>query len=136
MLAPALADPDPVLIFENALLYNDSAEIDDALTLDIDRAAIRREGDDLSLITYGGSLGKALVAAERLEERQSDWAYSKPVVVLDMMWNFAFVVVTAVVLVLSYRESPSMPLRQPGCSGFRSRASRSCATRSSRAVGS
>lgn len=69
MLAPALADPDPVLIFENALLYNDSAEIDDALTLDIDRAAIRREGDDLSLITYGGSLGKALVAAERLEEK-------------------------------------------------------------------
>ena len=50
-------------------------------------------------------------AAEQLEERQSDWAYSKPVVVLDMMWNFAFVVVTAVVLVLSYRESPLMPLR-------------------------
>ncbi|XP_057477627.1 E3 ubiquitin-protein ligase At1g12760-like [Actinidia eriantha] len=50
-------------------------------------------------------------AAEQLEERQSDWAYSKPVVVLDMMWNFAFVVVTAVVLVLSYPESPSMPLR-------------------------
>lgn len=69
MLAPALADPDPVLIFENALLYNDSAEIDEALAVDIDRAAIRREGDDLSLITYGGSLGKALAAAERLEEK-------------------------------------------------------------------
>lgn len=69
MLGPALADPDPVLIFENALLYKDSAEIDDALALDIDRAAIRREGDDLSLITYGGSLGKALAAAERLGEK-------------------------------------------------------------------
>lgn len=30
-------------------------------------------------------------AAEQLEERQSDWAYSKPVVVLDFVWNLAFV---------------------------------------------
>ncbi|KAG7956683.1 hypothetical protein I3843_11G135700 [Carya illinoinensis] len=50
-------------------------------------------------------------AAEQLEERQSDWAYSKPVVVLDIIWNFAFVVVAATVLVLSQNESPSMPLR-------------------------
>ncbi|KAL6986193.1 hypothetical protein U1Q18_019561 [Sarracenia purpurea var. burkii] len=50
-------------------------------------------------------------AAEQLEERQSDWAYSKPVVVLDMIWNFVFVAVTAGVLVLSRDESPSMPLR-------------------------
>ena len=67
MLAPALADPDPVLIFENALLYNDAAEIDEGQVLDIDRGAIRRPGSDLSLITYGGSLGKALVAAEQLD---------------------------------------------------------------------
>ena len=67
MLAPALADPDPVLIFENALLYNDAAEIDEGQVLDIDRATIRRPGSDLSLITYGGSLGKALVAAEQLD---------------------------------------------------------------------
>ncbi len=66
MLGPALTDPDPVLIFENALLYNDSADIDEGLTVDIDRAAIRREGSDLSLITYGGSLGKALSAAGQL----------------------------------------------------------------------
>lgn len=66
MLRPALADPDPVLIFENALLYNDSADIDEGLTGDIDRAAVRREGSDLSLITYGGSLGKALSAAGQL----------------------------------------------------------------------
>lgn len=50
-------------------------------------------------------------AAEQLEERQSDWAYSKPVVVLDIIWNFAFVVVAATVLVLSRNEVPSMPLR-------------------------
>ncbi|KAK7307838.1 hypothetical protein VNO77_41252 [Canavalia gladiata] len=50
-------------------------------------------------------------AAEQLEERQSDWAYSKPVVVLDIVWNFAFVVVAATVLVLSASEAPGMPLR-------------------------
>jgi pyruvate/2-oxoglutarate/acetoin dehydrogenase E1 component len=68
MLAQALADPDPVLIFENALLYNDSADIDEAAAGDIDHAAIRREGADLSLFTYGGSLGKAMSAAEQLAE--------------------------------------------------------------------
>ena len=68
MLAPALGDPDPVLIFENIMLYNDSAEIDETLAVDIDHAAIRREGSDISLITYGGSLGKALAAAGLLEQ--------------------------------------------------------------------
>ncbi|KAJ8650182.1 hypothetical protein MRB53_003205 [Persea americana] len=50
-------------------------------------------------------------AAEQLEERQSDWAYSRPVVVLDVLWNLAFVVVAVVVLVSSREETPTMPLR-------------------------
>ncbi|KAB2018240.1 hypothetical protein ERO13_D08G197800v2 [Gossypium hirsutum] len=50
-------------------------------------------------------------AAEQLEERQSDWAYSKPVVVLDIIWNLAFVVVAVGVLIFSRNESPDMPLR-------------------------
>jgi pyruvate dehydrogenase E1 component beta subunit len=66
MLAQALEDPDPVLIFENALLYNATGDVDEAAEVDIDKAAIRREGGDVSVITYGGSLGKSLEAAERL----------------------------------------------------------------------
>ncbi|KAF2313247.1 hypothetical protein GH714_009971 [Hevea brasiliensis] len=50
-------------------------------------------------------------AAEQLEERQSDWAYSKPVVILDIIWNFAFVAVAVAVLILSREEHPNMPLR-------------------------
>ncbi|XP_057449953.1 E3 ubiquitin-protein ligase At1g12760-like [Lotus japonicus] len=50
-------------------------------------------------------------AAEQLEERQSDWAYSKPVVILDLVWNFAFVVASTAVCVLSRTEAPDMPLR-------------------------
>lgn len=50
-------------------------------------------------------------ATEQLEERRSDVAYSKPVVYLDMIWNFVFVTVACVVLVLSWKETPSTPLR-------------------------
>ncbi|CAN8308284.1 unnamed protein product [Cochlearia groenlandica] len=50
-------------------------------------------------------------AAEQLEERQSDWAYSKPVVFLDILWNLAFVAIGVAVLILSRDEKPSMPLR-------------------------
>ncbi|MCA0927942.1 pyruvate dehydrogenase (acetyl-transferring) E1 component subunit alpha [Ruegeria profundi] len=67
MLWTALEDPDPVLIFENVMLYNRAGSIDaNAGPVDITKAAIRREGADLSLITYGGSLYKTLDAADAL----------------------------------------------------------------------
>ncbi|HSN16907.1 MAG TPA: alpha-ketoacid dehydrogenase subunit beta [Gammaproteobacteria bacterium] len=67
MLAPALTCPDPVLIFEHVLLYNQKGPLTAAdATVDIHSAAVRRPGRDVSLITYGGSLHKALSAAEEL----------------------------------------------------------------------
>ncbi len=67
MLAPALADPDPVLILEHGSLYNLSGELGPPTRpVDLDHAAIRRPGTDISLITYGGSLPKALAAADEL----------------------------------------------------------------------
>jgi pyruvate dehydrogenase E1 component beta subunit len=67
MLASALDDPDPVIIFEHGTLYNVEGEIaDDAGATDIDRAAIRRPGRDVSLVAYGSNLAKALEAAELL----------------------------------------------------------------------
>jgi pyruvate dehydrogenase E1 component beta subunit len=66
MLAPALADPDPVIIFEHAQLYNLEAEVPEARNTDIYSAAVRRAGNAVSLITYGGSLPKTLEAAEQL----------------------------------------------------------------------
>lgn len=66
MLWPALLDPDPVLIFEHAQLYNMEGDTGDWETLDISSAKVRRVGKDLTLITYGGTLGKALTAAEQL----------------------------------------------------------------------
>jgi pyruvate dehydrogenase E1 component beta subunit len=67
MLGPALADPDPVLIFEHGSLYGESGPLSDGwTTCDITRAAVRRTGRDVTLITYGGTLGLTLTAAEEL----------------------------------------------------------------------
>ncbi|MBS1812037.1 MAG: alpha-ketoacid dehydrogenase subunit beta [Acidobacteria bacterium] len=67
MVLAALADPDPVFIFEHATLYPMEGEFDDSSgAADISKAVIRRVGGDVSLITYGGSLGKCLQAAEAL----------------------------------------------------------------------
>lgn len=67
MLWTALEDPDPVLIFENALLYNMKGTMAaDAGPVDIDKAVVRREGDQVTLITYGGSLQKTEQGANEL----------------------------------------------------------------------
>ncbi len=67
MLATALDDPDPVLIFEHGTLYNEQGELPaDSGPVDIDRAAVRRAGDDVTLIAYGGTLRTALASAEQL----------------------------------------------------------------------
>jgi pyruvate dehydrogenase E1 component beta subunit len=70
MLWTALEDPDPVLVFEHGSLYNDAGELSpDAGPVDIDRAAVRRTGSDLTLITYGGTLRTCLAAADALAEQ-------------------------------------------------------------------
>ncbi|WP_116710167.1 alpha-ketoacid dehydrogenase subunit beta [Actinomycetospora cinnamomea] len=66
MLAPALASPDPVLLFEHAGLYASEGEVDDT-PVALDGAAVRRPGEDVTLVTYGGMLPTALAAAEALE---------------------------------------------------------------------
>ena len=64
MLLAALSEPDPVFVFEHATLYPLEDEIDESAgPAPIEGAAVRREGSDVSLVTYGGSLGKALEAA-------------------------------------------------------------------------
>lgn len=50
-------------------------------------------------------------AAEQLEERQSDWGYSKPVVVIDVLWSLAIVIIAVGVLGLSLEEKPRVPFR-------------------------
>jgi pyruvate dehydrogenase E1 component beta subunit len=67
MLAAALRQPDPVFLFEHAMLYPNEGELDEtAAPVDLARAAVRRAGRHVTLITYGGSLSKTLTAAESL----------------------------------------------------------------------
>lgn len=67
MLWAALQDPDPVVIAENGALYPMTGELDATLdSVDLDHAAVRRPGSDVSLVTYGGSLPKVLEAADVL----------------------------------------------------------------------
>ncbi|HVA36495.1 MAG TPA: alpha-ketoacid dehydrogenase subunit beta [Candidatus Dormibacteraeota bacterium] len=69
MLWTALEDPDPVLMFEHAGLYAMEGELAaDAGAVDIAKARVRRPGRDVSILTYGASLWKALDAARRLSE--------------------------------------------------------------------
>ena len=69
MLAPALADPNPVLIFEHGSLYNlEGALADGAGAVGIEHAEIRRPGGDVTMIAYGGTVPTALAAAEELAD--------------------------------------------------------------------
>jgi pyruvate/2-oxoglutarate/acetoin dehydrogenase E1 component len=68
MLQTALDDPDPVIMFEHSGLYNSQDDIEDGddYGVDIDRAVIRQPGDDITIISYGGSLRKSIEAAKNL----------------------------------------------------------------------
>ena len=65
MLGAALEDPNPVLVFEYPALFDTAGELSNA-TIDISRAAVRRQGTRVTLVAYGGCVPKALAAADRL----------------------------------------------------------------------
>jgi pyruvate dehydrogenase E1 component beta subunit len=72
LLLAALDDPDPVVLCENATLYPMQGEDADDVPMRLGVAAVRRPGKDVSLITYGGSLPKALKAADDLAAQGVD----------------------------------------------------------------
>jgi pyruvate/2-oxoglutarate/acetoin dehydrogenase E1 component len=69
MLWSAVEDPDPVVIFEHVGLYALSGELqNDAGPAPLSGAAVRRPGTDVTIVTYGGNLPKAIVAADSLQD--------------------------------------------------------------------
>jgi pyruvate dehydrogenase E1 component beta subunit/2-oxoisovalerate dehydrogenase E1 component len=75
MLATAMRSEDPVLIFEHVGLYNREGVVDDDVrAVDVTRAALRRPGDDVVIVTYGGSLPRCLEAADELARSGIDAA--------------------------------------------------------------
>ena len=85
LMASAVADPDPVLYYEHIALYRDP-RIKQALAaeapapLPVGRAALRRAGDDLAIISYGAYVHTAMRVAERLA------ADGIATSVLDLRW--------------------------------------------------
>ena len=80
MLAAALADPDPVLVFEYPALYDVKGELaGDAV--DISSSKIRRKGSKVTLVTYGGCVSKCLKAADEIDGEVIDLRVLRP---LDM----------------------------------------------------
>jgi pyruvate dehydrogenase E1 component beta subunit len=68
MLLAAIEDPDPVFIFEHQMLYGVEGPFDPQAAVGSPwQAAVREEGTDVSLVAYGGSVHKALRAANELE---------------------------------------------------------------------
>jgi len=70
MLRAALADPDPVLLFEHVSLYATEGTVDpDDPGAPPEQAVVRRSGDDVTLVTYGGMLPVTLEASAQLAEQ-------------------------------------------------------------------
>ena len=80
MLAAALADPDPVLLFEYPALYDVKGELPGD-GVDLRSAKIMRKGSKVTLVTYGGCVPKALKAAEEIDGEVIDLRMLRP---LDM----------------------------------------------------
>lgn len=95
----AMASPEPLL--RSSVTRPPEAQRSNRLAAALGRAAGRR----------GASMLVRESAARQLEERRADWAYSRPVVALDMLWNLAFAAATVVVLSSSLQERPNVPLR-------------------------
>jgi 2-oxoisovalerate dehydrogenase E1 component beta subunit len=71
LLATAIRDDDPVVFMEPKRLYRAFKEEvpDEEYLVPLGKARVRREGDDLVLISYGGSVAETLKAAEALAEQ-------------------------------------------------------------------
>jgi pyruvate dehydrogenase E1 component beta subunit len=77
MLGAALAEPDPVIVFEYPALFESKGELASG-AVDISSARIRRTGSKVTLVTYGASLPKALAAAEEVDGEVIDLRVLRP----------------------------------------------------------
>jgi 2-oxoisovalerate dehydrogenase E1 component beta subunit len=70
LLLAAIRDPDPVIFLEPTRLYRMSRQdvIDDGVALPLDQAAVLREGDDVTLVSWGAMVHETRQAAELLAE--------------------------------------------------------------------
>ncbi len=70
LLKAAIRDNDPVAVMEGEILYNFKGEVpdDDDFVIPLGVAEVKREGEDVSIITHGKTIHAALQAAQKLEK--------------------------------------------------------------------
>ncbi|WP_224814409.1 pyruvate dehydrogenase complex E1 component subunit beta [Hasllibacter sp. MH4015] len=70
LLKTAIRDPNPIIFLENEILYGRSFEVPDMddFTIPFGKAKIHREGDDVTIVSFGIGMTYALEAAEKLAE--------------------------------------------------------------------
>jgi acetoin:2,6-dichlorophenolindophenol oxidoreductase subunit beta len=67
LLLAAIDDPNPVIVLEHKLLYKQSGAVpEDAVRVPLGQTAVRRTGDDLTIVATGVMVGRALEATELL----------------------------------------------------------------------
>lgn len=69
LMTQAIRDDDPVIFFENKVMYDDEEEVpDDAYTIPFGEARLTREGDDVTIVAIGRMVGMANQAADELNK--------------------------------------------------------------------
>ncbi|MBA4117139.1 MAG: alpha-ketoacid dehydrogenase subunit beta, partial [Rubrobacter sp.] len=69
MMTTAIRDPNPVIFLEAGALYGTKGEVpDDEYTVPFGKARVAREGDDITLISYGRQVNLCMRVADKLEE--------------------------------------------------------------------
>ena len=100
LLISAIRDPNPVVFLEHKMLYNRSGEMPDPdveYTVPIGKAEVKREGRDLTLVTFHYCLFEAIDAANELEKEQGisiEVIDLRSIVPLDMETIYASVAKT------------------------------------------
>jgi pyruvate dehydrogenase E1 component beta subunit len=104
LLKSAIRDPNPVLFFEHKGLYRQRGPVpaDEDFTIEFGRAAVRREGKDLTVVATGLMVSRALEAAVRLAADRIELEVIDPrtLVPLDMETIIASVERTSRALVV------------------------------------
>lgn len=68
LMRAAIDDPDPVIVVEHKALYGLKGQVDTSQSVPIGKARIAREGNDVTVVTYGSTVHASLAAAETLSK--------------------------------------------------------------------
>ncbi len=86
LLLASIEDPNPVLFFEHKLLYRSISEQvpDDYYTIEIGKAKLLKEGEEVSIITYGAGVHWALEALREQPDISADLLDLRTLLPLDL----------------------------------------------------